>query len=30
MVAVQENLKKLPRDDLRAIAVYLKAVPGVD
>jgi mono/diheme cytochrome c family protein len=30
MVAVQESLKKLPRDDLKAIAVYLKALPGVD
>lgn len=28
MVAVQENMAKLPAEDRRAIAVYLKAVPG--
>ena len=30
MVAVQENLAKLPRPDLEAIAQYLKSVPAVD
>ena len=30
MVAVQESIKKLPRDDLDAIAVYMKAVPAAD
>lgn len=30
MVAVQENLAKLPREDLEAIAAYLKAIPGLD
>ncbi|MCG8370020.1 MAG: cytochrome c [Proteobacteria bacterium] len=30
MVAVQENLARLPADDLQAIAAYLKAVPAVE
>lgn len=30
MVAVQENMSKLPASDLDAIAKYLKAVPAID
>ena len=30
MVAVQENLALLPRDDLEAIAAYLKVIPAVE
>ncbi len=30
MVAVQENMAKLPAEDLTAIAVYLKSIPEVD
>ncbi|SJZ80749.1 c-type cytochrome [Consotaella salsifontis] len=30
MVAVQENMAKLPDEDRQAIAAYLKAVPAVD
>lgn len=30
MVAVQENLAELPRNDLEAITAYLKAVPAVE
>ena len=30
MVSVQENLAKLPEEDLRAIAAYLKSVPALD
>ena len=30
MVSVQENLAKLPPDDLAAIAAYLKSVPAID
>ncbi len=30
MVAVQENMAKLSRSDLEAIAAYLKAIPAVD
>ena len=30
MVSVQENLAKLPEDDLRAIAAYLKSVPALN
>ena len=30
MVAVQENMAKLPKSDLEAIAAYLKSVPAVE
>lgn len=30
MVAVQENLSKLPRSDLEAIAAYLKIIPAIE
>ncbi len=30
MVAVQENLSKLPRSDLEAIAAYLRAIPEIE
>ncbi len=30
MVAVQENMSRLPSEDLEAIAVYLKSIPAVD
>ena len=30
MVSVQKNMAKLPRDDLEAIAAYLKAVPAIE
>jgi hypothetical protein len=29
MVEVQENLSRLPADELAAIAAYLKAIPPV-
>ena len=30
MVAVQENLSKLPQSDLEAIAAYLKTIPAIE
>lgn len=30
MVSVQENMAKLPKEDLEAIAAYLKAIPAIE
>ncbi len=30
MVEVQENMARLPKDDIAAIAAYLKAIPPLN